>query len=112
MKEIRYPKIIIRPLEAGRRDRYAVLKFRKNTKNLGSGTFQISETSNESKWNIRFQYFDFLNLVRTHHAIRHNTPIHNILSTTPQLSISQEALRNLPEDGNVMPNHVGATTHD
>jgi hypothetical protein len=40
---------------------------------------------------------------------RHNTPIHNILSTTPQLSISQKALGTLPEDGNVMPKHVGAT---
>jgi hypothetical protein len=36
----------------------------------------------------------------------HNTPIHNILSTAPQLSISQKALGILPEDGNVMPIHV------
>jgi hypothetical protein len=27
------------------------------------------------------------------------------------LSISQRALGTLPEDGNVMPNHVGATKH-
>jgi hypothetical protein len=40
---------------------------------------------------------------------RHNTPIHNILSTAPQLSISQKALGTLPEDGNVMPKLVGAT---
>jgi hypothetical protein len=40
---------------------------------------------------------------------RHNTPIHNILSTAPQLSISQKALGTLPEDGNVMPKRVGAT---
>jgi hypothetical protein len=46
-----------------------------------------------------------------HHVIRHNTPIHNILSTAPQLSISQKALGTLPEDGNVMPKHVGATIH-
>src|SRR5215510_4891030 len=39
----------------------------------------------------------------------HNTPIHNILSTAPQLSISQKALGTLSEDGNVMPKHVGAT---
>jgi hypothetical protein len=38
--------------------------------------------------------------------------IHNILSTAPQLSISQKALGTLPEDGNVMPKHVGATTHN
>src|SRR5215510_4396167 len=35
--------------------------------------------------------------------------IHNILSTSPQLSISQKALRTLPEDGNVKPKYVGAT---
>jgi hypothetical protein len=34
--------------------------------------------------------------------------IHNILSTVPQLSISQKALGTLPEDGNIMPKHVGA----
>jgi hypothetical protein len=42
---------------------------------------------------------------------RHNTPIHNILSTAPQLSISQKALGTLPDDGTVMPKHVGATIH-
>jgi hypothetical protein len=48
----------------------------------------------------------------THHVTRHNTPIHNILSTAAQLSISQKALGTLPEDGNVMPKHVGATIHN
>jgi hypothetical protein len=48
-------------------------------------------------------------VVRAHHATRHNTPIHNILSTAPQLSICQKALETLPEDGNVMPKHVGAS---
>jgi hypothetical protein len=43
---------------------------------------------------------------------RHNTPIHNILSTGPQLSISQKALGTLPEDGNVMPKYVGATIYN
>src|SRR5215510_13855295 len=47
-----------------------------------------------------------------HHVTRHNTPIHNILSTVPQLSISQKALETLPEDGNVMPKHVGPTVHN
>jgi hypothetical protein len=37
---------------------------------------------------------------------------HNILSTAPQLSISQKALETLPEDGNIMPKHVGATIHN
>jgi hypothetical protein len=50
--------------------------------------------------------------IATHHVTRHNTPIHNILSTAPQLSISQKALGTLPEDGNVMPKHVGATIHN
>jgi hypothetical protein len=43
---------------------------------------------------------------------KHNTPIHNILSTAPQLSISQKTLGTLPEYGNVMPKNVGATTHN
>jgi hypothetical protein len=47
--------------------------------------------------------------VLTHHVTRHNTPIHNILSTAPQMIISQKALGMLPEDGNVMPKHVGAS---
>jgi hypothetical protein len=47
-----------------------------------------------------------------HHATRNNTPIHNILSTAPQLSISQKALGTFPEDGNIMPKHVGATIHN
>jgi hypothetical protein len=47
-----------------------------------------------------------------HHVTRNNTPIHNILSTAPQLSISQKALRTLPEDGNVMPKNVGATIYN
>jgi hypothetical protein len=51
-------------------------------------------------------------VVRKHHVTRRNTPIHNILSTAPQLSISQKALGTLPEDGNVMPKRVGATIHN
>jgi hypothetical protein len=38
--------------------------------------------------------------------------VHNILSTAPQLSISQKALGTLPKDGNAMPKHVGATIHN
>jgi hypothetical protein len=52
-------------------------------------------------------------VVRTaHHVTGHNTPIHNILSTAPQLIITQKALGMLPEYGNVMPKHVGATIHN
>ena len=47
-----------------------------------------------------------------HHVTRNNTPIHNILSTAPQLSISQKALGRLPEDGDVMSKHEGATIHN
>jgi hypothetical protein len=50
--------------------------------------------------------------IATHHVTKHNTPIHNILSTDPQLSISQKALGTLPEDGNIMPKHIGATIHN
>jgi hypothetical protein len=32
--------------------------------------------------------------------------------TAPQLSISQKALGNLPEDGNIMPKHVEDTIHN
>jgi hypothetical protein len=42
-------------------------------------------------------------------VLAHHVTIHNILSTAPQLSISQKALETLPEDGNVIPKHVGAT---
>jgi hypothetical protein len=49
------------------------------------------------------------NIAHAHHVTRHNTPIYNILSTASQLSISQKALGTLPEDGNVMPKHVGVT---
>jgi hypothetical protein len=46
--------------------------------------------------------------IATHHLTKQNTPIHNILSTAPQLSISQKALGTLPEDDNVMSKHVEA----
>jgi hypothetical protein len=48
-------------------------------------------------------------MFRRYIATRHNTPIHNILSTASQLRISQKALEMLSDDGNVMPKHVGAT---
>jgi hypothetical protein len=48
----------------------------------------------------------------THHVTKQKTPIHIILSTGPQLSISQKALGTLPEDVNEMPKHAGATIHN
>jgi hypothetical protein len=50
--------------------------------------------------------------IATHHVTKHNTPIHNILSTAPRFSISQKALGTLPEDDNVIPKHVGPTIHN
>jgi hypothetical protein len=50
--------------------------------------------------------------VESHHVTRLNTRIYNILSTAPQLRISHKALGTLPEDGNVMPKHVGATKYN
>jgi hypothetical protein len=55
---------------------------------------------------------DSSGVVRTHHVTTHNTPIHNIVSTAPQLSIFQKALPTLPEDGNVMPKRVRAKIHN
>jgi hypothetical protein len=51
-------------------------------------------------------------VVLMHHVTRHNKPIHNILSTAPQLIISQKGPGMLPEDGNVMQKHVGTTIHN
>jgi hypothetical protein len=55
---------------------------------------------------VHFVNIRVKNQIATHHVTRHNTPIHNILSTAPQLSISQKALGTLHEDGSVMPKHV------
>jgi hypothetical protein len=54
----------------------------------------------------------FRHYIATFEVTRHNTPIHNILSIAPQLSISQKALGTPREDGNVMPKHVEATIHN
>jgi hypothetical protein len=50
--------------------------------------------------------------ITTLHVTRHSTSIHNILSTAPQLSISQKAQGTLPDDGNIMPKHVESTIHN
>jgi hypothetical protein len=44
------------------------------------------------------------------HVVRGD--LHNILSTAPQLSIFHKALETLPQDGKVMPKHVGATIYN
>jgi hypothetical protein len=54
----------------------------------------------------------YIAIFRELHVTKHNTPIHNILSTAPQLSISQKTLGTLPEDGNVMSKHVRSTIHN
>src|SRR5215471_4805031 len=55
---------------------------------------------------IEKQSIEYCGWTCCHHVSRHNTSIHNILSTASQLSISQKALETLPEDGNVMPKHA------
>jgi hypothetical protein len=59
-----------------------------------------------------FRHYIAILRERSYHFTRHNTPIHNILSTAPQFSISQKTLGTLPEDGNEIPKHVGATIHN
>jgi hypothetical protein len=61
---------------------------------------------------IQEKSIEYCGWEHAHHVTRHNTPTHNILSAAPQLSISQKTLGTLPEDGNVMPKHVGATIHN
>jgi hypothetical protein len=61
---------------------------------------------------FRMRFQCLLRDAHAHHVTRHNTPIHNILSTAPQVNICQKALGTLPEDGNIMPKHVGATIHN
>jgi hypothetical protein len=59
-----------------------------------------------------FRHYIAILRERAHHVTRHNTPIHNILSTAPQFSISQKALGTLHEDGNVMLKLVGIAIHN
>jgi hypothetical protein len=73
---------------------------------MPSGRCSIEEQS------IEYCGWAWPSQIATHQVTRHNTPIHNILSTAPQLSIRQKALGLLPENGNVMPKHVGATVHN
>jgi hypothetical protein len=57
-------------------------------------------------------YIAILRERSSYHLTRHNTPMHSIPSTVPQLNISQKALGTLLRDGSVMPKHVGATIHN
>jgi hypothetical protein len=50
--------------------------------------------------------------VHAQHVTRHNTPIHNILSTASQVNISPKALGRFPENDNIMHKHVGSTIHN
>jgi hypothetical protein len=61
------------------------------------------------RFSIEEQSIEYCEFAHAHHVTRNNTPIHNILSTVPPLSIYQKALETLPEDGNIMPKHVEAT---
>jgi hypothetical protein len=67
--------------------RFAVYNFQSRSQTFGQKEIQEKITKNRSEF-------------------------HNFLSTAPQLSISQKALGTLPEDGNVMPKHVGNTIYN
>jgi hypothetical protein len=82
---------------------------------VGLNLFQIcSQKPGFQFWMLSTDYLLYTprSQIATHHVTRHNTPIHNIPSNAPQLSISHKALRTLPEDGNVIPKYVGATIHN
>jgi hypothetical protein len=61
---------------------------------------------------IEEQSIEYCGWAFCHYVTKHNTPNHNILWTAPQMIISQKELGTLPEDGNVMQKHVGATIHN
>jgi hypothetical protein len=67
---------------------------------------------NQQMQQLFIQFINYVSEIATHHTTGHNTLIHNILSTAPQLNISEKALGALSEDDNVMPKHVGATIHN
>src|SRR5215510_6063490 len=79
---------------------------------LRVNAYDLQKVSSFQNCNPNFKSYLATIMHRVHHVTRHNTLIHNILSTAPQWSISQKALGTLPEDGNVMPKHVGATIHN
>jgi hypothetical protein len=73
----------------------------------------IEEQSIEYIVDGRVMFSDFVcGDLRSPRTTRHNTLIHNILSTALQLSLSQKALVTLPDDGNVMLKYVGATVYN
>jgi hypothetical protein len=74
-----------------------------------SESYSIEEQSVEyCRWACCVQWSE----IDTHHVTKHITPIHNILSTALRLSISPKSLGTLPENGNVMPKHLGDTIHN
>jgi hypothetical protein len=74
--------------------------MREKTRNETNATWCVAISDRHAPWR---------SVIATHHLTKHNTPIHIILSTAPQLNISQKALGPLPKDNNVMTKHVGAT---
>jgi hypothetical protein len=87
---------------------YVCVRYMKNNGVLS----KLAAASIVTLWIQVLEAVDCCRIRPTHHVTRHNTPIHNILLTAPQLSISHKALGTLPEDSNVMPKHVGATIHN
>jgi hypothetical protein len=77
----------------------------------GTDLYKINRISDEKQTNL-YIHRERNVMQLSQCLLRHITPIHNILSTAPQLSISYKALETLPEDGNVMPKHLGAIIHN
>jgi hypothetical protein len=54
---------------------------------IPQGEFLVpSERCSIEEQSIEYGRDVFSDVVRTHHVTKHNTPIHNILSTAPQLA--------------------------
>jgi hypothetical protein len=89
---------------------YVCVRYKKNN----GVSSKLAAASIVTLWIQVLEAVDCCRIRPTHHVTRYNTPIHNILLSAPQLSISQnqKALGTLPGDSNVMPKHVGATIHN
>jgi hypothetical protein len=59
---------------------------------------------------IRQLFIQFINHGHIRHQTQHAHPQYSIDYSS--IGLSQKALGTLPEDGNVMPKHVGATIHN
>jgi nucleoside-triphosphatase THEP1 len=93
------------------RTSYRIVPLTNSNKYLHKDTSETEVNINKSVLNGSERLLKKTLRLHAHHVTKHNTPMHNILSTVSQFSISQKALATIPEDGTVMPKHVGATMH-